>query len=356
MSSTPNELIKDALFQLNAILWMTQPHPALNSVKPIFSEVGFVVYAIAPALSPPPDIRLRIRDSSIAAQDNVRPDVVLANENQQRFAFLECKARSFGPKSSTSAQARTLLIVAGPRSAEVLALGPNSVRDSCATYVVPEGERGQLSRTISQLVGGLSANGITPGNSIILGLNVTGSHIVLVTDQQASMFFGIQEGNIPVIVLEPETDPRPLYFIPYDPDVFPSQSREEATFCKNILFERMQSSILAAVGHAHSQQEIVLEPARLLNDAMFGMYDHWQNKESARHMRHLCRQFIAAIRINVNRVVGSEVVIEQGDGWVIRIDDEEQREKILNAFADSSCIDLGIEPRPERDLDEFHQP
>ena len=58
MNSTANELVSDPLFQLNAILWLAQPLPVESNIIPLLHRQGFAVYAIAPLLSMPLDVRL----------------------------------------------------------------------------------------------------------------------------------------------------------------------------------------------------------------------------------------------------------------------------------------------------------
>jgi len=58
MTLEVNELIGDPLFQLNALLWLTQPLPHGDRITPLFYQHGFTVYAIAPLLPVPLDLRL----------------------------------------------------------------------------------------------------------------------------------------------------------------------------------------------------------------------------------------------------------------------------------------------------------
>ena len=78
--------------------------------------------------------------------------------------------------------------------------------------------------------------------------------ISIVVDVQAAEYFGLSVGQNIIIRTEPDNDPRPLYLIPYDPDV--EQSANEAAFCKRVLFERVHSSIVAAVGRAQPPCEL----------------------------------------------------------------------------------------------------
>src|SRR5205823_3552170 len=122
--------VSDPLFQLNVVLWLTQPLPQGSSIVPLLHERGFVVYAISPPLPVPLDLQAAAQSARVALQNSGRPDVLLAHPLERKFAFIECKASSFGPNSNTAEQARSFLLMAGPRAAEVLGLDPAHVRGS----------------------------------------------------------------------------------------------------------------------------------------------------------------------------------------------------------------------------------
>jgi len=67
----------------------------------------------------------------------------------------------------------------------------------------------------------------------------------------------------------------------------------------------------------------------MLDDAMFGMYGHWGNPDSARHMRRLCRQLMDALGQAVNSDAPSSMAFQPGEGWKIALQNKEHHEKIL---------------------------
>lgn len=348
MTSTSNELVKDPLFQLNALLWLAQPLPAKSEVTPLLYNQGFTVYAIAPLLGPPPDVRLSAQEAGISMQDAVRPDVVLTREGDRKFAFAECKASSSAVRSS-AAQARTLFVVARPRAAEVLGLASGQVADSLLAFVIPENERQPLIQTLLSLRDELAEKKLRAGRFSVVGLVLSDTDVSIVINDSASAFFALPAGTNPFMKREPDTDPRPLYFIPYDPDVVRPQSEQEKVFCKRVLFDRMQSTIIAAIGRANPPAELALECQNILNDAMFGMYGHWQNRDSARHMRGLCRQFMGVLLQAVNAEVPDTMVFQPHVGWKISLRDPQQHERVIDALTrpSSETLDLRTEPQPD---------
>ena len=345
MTSQQSDLLKDPLFQLNALLWATQPLPKESTIRPFLYEKGFAVYAIAPLFGVPPDLRLLAQQESIKIQDGVRPDVVLAQEILRKFALCECKASSFGLESSTSEQARSLLLMTGSRTAEVLALTPEEVSESLLAFLIPQSDIEPLTNTITSLREELNNHKLSPGRVSFLGLLRTDNDVSVVIDSEGSKFFALPMGPIRFLIREPDTDPRPLYFIPYDPDV--EQSEQERLLCRRILFERIQSTIIVAIGHADSPCKLVLESNKMLNDAMFGMYEHLENSNSKRHMRRLCREFMESLTAAVNSVVQGAISFEPGTGWKFSVLDEQCHQRILDALTRFSPDALKLQDQPQ---------
>ncbi len=346
MSLTPSELLKDPLFQLNSLLWLTQPVPTDIEIKPLLHERGWTVYAIAQLLGPPLDVLLFAQRANISVQERVRPDVVLQQTPQRRFAFVECKTSSFGSSSTTADQARALLIVGGPRAAEVLGLSVSQVSESFVSYVLPDDQRKLLDPTLEALRKELGDKKIPVGNAILLGLQIAHNAVCIVVDPVGSASFDLPTGSTPFLTLEPDTDPRPVYFIPYDPDV--DQTPQEKSFCKRILFERMLGAVVSAAGRVIPPFPTSLKTKSILNDSTFGMYDHWENQESAKNMRGVCKHFMGKVMQAVNSATPNSMSYQPGHGWLIQLQDRNHQERVLDTLTRFSCdtLDLQAEPPP----------
>ncbi|MBM4033560.1 MAG: hypothetical protein FJ291_17495 [Planctomycetes bacterium] len=348
MTCKPDELIRDPLFQLNAFLWMAQPLPRGADVEPLLYRRGFAVWAIAPLLTVPPDLRLRAQERSVVLQASVSPDVIVAKKAEGRFALVECKAASFGPASSTAEQARSLLIAGGPRCAEVLAIATSTLSESVLAFVVPEDQLEGFATTLETLGGELSNAQLSPGPPCLLGLSLLPKAIAVRPDDKAAAFFGLHRRPTPFIGIDAETCPRPLYFIPYDPDL--DQSPAEKRHCKRVLFERLLASVVAATGRAIPPSDLVLERDRLLNDAMFGTYANWQNPGARRHMRRLCREFMDAVMSSLEQIVPGALRFEPPGEWHLLVGDDQEQGRVLNALTRFSCEDLAVGARVEPEL------
>ena len=346
MNLTESDPTRDPLFQLNMILWLTQPLPIDASIEPLLYNRGFTVYAISPLLTVPPDVRIVAQEAEVMLQDAVCPDVVLSNEINRKYSLIECKASSFSPSSSSAEQARSLFTVSGSRVAEVLGLVPDQVSESLLVFGTRDSERNRFEPSLSSLLSEIKAKRLPAGDFSILGFLLAGDVISITTDDKGAMFFGLQTGINKFAQHESGTDPRPLYFIPYDPDI--DQSAQERAFCKRVLFERIHSSIISAVGRANPPVHLTLDSKSMLVDATFGMYGLWQKKESAKHMKCLCREFMDALSLAINTVIPGIIIYVQGQGWKISIQDQDQYEKVLDALASFSCdsLDLSTIPQP----------
>jgi hypothetical protein len=218
--------------------------------------------------------------------------------------------------------------------------------ESMLGYLIPESQRADFYGTLAAPQGELSSRNLPAGNFSILGLQAGDIALSVTIKDDGSSFFSLPSGSHPIMGLQPDTDPRPLYFIPYDPDL--KASEQERLFCKRLLFERLHSAVLVAVGRGSPPAELTLATGRLLNDAMFGMYDLWENRGSARHMRGLCRQLVRAIARAVNGDV-PETFTEDPTGWKISLPDADRHRRVIDAVSRFSCetMDLRAQSQPE---------
>jgi len=344
--STLGELVRDPVFQLNSVLWLVQPLPGGAGMTPVLREAGFEVHAVAPPLAPPPDVLLRLKDSGLAHQDRVLPDVVLRQARNRRFALIECKGRSFGRDSTNASQARTLIVIAGPRLHESLGLQPSDVAEGAAAFLVPEADASRMRATLAELRDELTQANLQCGGALAVGIDPQTDALILIADEPARRFFDLASGREPFMQVEPDTDPRPLYFVPYDPDC--RQSDDERAFCKRVLFERLHATVLGAAGRAVPPATLTFQVESLLNEATLGMYDLWENPESNRHMRRLVRELMARIGKVTNTECPDSLQQVQGTGWELRLADDASQAKVLAVLARFSCetMDLRQDPEP----------
>lgn len=326
--TTPDvsELVKDPLFQLNAVIWLAQSLPESSSIHPGFHRLGFSVYAIAPPLSLPLDLRLHAQRLDVPLNASVKPDVVLESSTDRRFAFVECKANSFSVQSSSVNQLRTYLLLSGGQAADALGLAPGQVSDSILSLVTAEESRLRLQDTTRETAEALASKGLSPGPFSVMGFETSEEGVFLCIGPQAQAFFGFTDGRYKFLDVASGTDPRPLYFIPYDPDL--NMTGEERAFGRRVLFERMLAAVISAVGRAEPPRAVTFALRDLLNDACFGIFNKWENDSSRRHMFSITRNFLRALEKST-RISPSPFGLES-DMWSVTLADEDQKERVLD--------------------------
>jgi hypothetical protein len=329
MSEGYNELLRDPLFQLNVLLWLSQNLPAGYPIDPLFHTQGFEVYAIAPLLPLPPALQLLCQRQGMAVNNiGTRPDVILRNSTTKRYALIECKAASFGPSSSTANQGRTLLLASGAQSYLFLGVGQPDVQTAATIYFLPDDNTGAQLGTLRQLRQDMVNASVPVGPSWAMGIK-SNSQLSITLDADGSDFFGLLTGDNPFCELEEGTDPRPLYLVPYDPDS--EQSPNERKFSRRILFERIQAAFISRLGRVRPPDTVVYTSEELLNEATFGMFKVWDNRDAQKHMRNLCVQFMSPLMQHLNGVIAATMSREPNKTWKLNIPSNDQHGKLLAA-------------------------
>jgi hypothetical protein len=166
--------------------------------------------------------------------------------------------------------------------------------------------------------------------------------------QVAHAFLGLPVGRTPFLRHEADDDPRPLYFIPYDPDI--AQSASERSFSRRQLYERILSSLVVAVGHATPPTHLPFTPQGVLNDATFGMFELWENRDSAKHMTRLWRQLAQAVSAALNAASPGTAAVSETQELTLVLADVARAEGILETLTTFSCESLSVQPPPEPTL------
>lgn len=331
---SPNEdICRDPLFQLNLILWLSLPSPSNRPVRPILHEAGFSVYSIDPLLSLVPEQRILTKEKSIKCQDNARPDVVLQRKDgAQTFILAECKKASFGTGSSTAEQARTLMLINEGTFKDVMGLDRHAKVESSTVYFVPEDQTNLLLATIKEMGDEFDKGNIPHGQAHVAGIIGNEKGIFLELKGKVSKVLSINELS-PILIIETDgqNDPRPLYFIPYDPSI--EQTQEEKSLCQQIFYQRVLASLLSRTGRSPTPGKMVVSVKDLLNEATFGMYTLWHNKDSTHHMRDMLRGFMAEVRSGLPANIEKQFYFERGQGWVLDMPKESDKEGFVNILS-----------------------
>lgn len=289
----------DPVFQLNCALWMLQPLPGVASApKPVLHNAGYRVRYIGAQLVASPDIERRL-SSCLGLKGSAAPDVIASASDGERWLAIECKASSFGPESSTSSQALKILAHAADLSPTVVAAARDTVAGA-AVYVTRDNEAAPLYQTLTKLADRLSAANISPAPISALGLAAsagTGVTVRLV-DGTISGPAGAVLGKVTTLIpaaSSGETDPRPLYILPYDPSV--TQTDPERQRCLQILIARGRAAAVERIGRGGAEGALTLDAGELLESATYGVSRYWQDRHDRARTANLILDFVkAAIR------------------------------------------------------------
>ena len=324
------ELIRDPLFQQNVVFWMAQESTG-DVITPLLHSRGFGIFAVGRRLSLTAPTRSALAATAMAANYAAAPDVLLLRVVDGRLLVVECKRSSFGTDSSTARQARAMILVCGSDTADAVGLSSTEFGAALLGYLVPDGQADPLAATLTILEDEMRNSSLVPGESTVLALAHQGPDgaIDLVVSAQGATFLDIAEGAHTVLRLSAGTDPRPLYFFPYDPDL--EQTDEERERCALDLRKRLHQQLVSRVAGGGYPANFRLDLDAMLDGAYFGLYGLWDNTDAKRHLRAFSRHFVhGAARIVQRSAPGT--LVHDGIGWVVSVDDEVTYEAAVGAL------------------------
>lgn len=356
MNLNINDLCKDPLFQLNLAIWLTQPQPLERFyVYPVFYESKLNIYSIGPLLALPPDIRIAVKDK-INCQDSVRPDIILEMQGKRLFCILECKSSSFGPESSNTNQARNLLLISGPIFPEVLAIGNRGEYECTLCYFIGANSVELMEKTLKILEDEIrDKTNLATGNFGCFGIKPSKSAIVLEYSERVKTLFNLKfYPEREIIRFEQDTDPRPIYFIPYDPNL--EQTEEEQRLCRRILFERILSYIISNIGSSDIPMSVTFTTEELLSSATFGFYEIWEDNEAKKHVRRLVKGFLNQVTNSVSEPLKESITYESLKGWTFNLKNIETYIELLKQLQKFKPESLDLSKQIQPDLFDTLEP
>jgi hypothetical protein len=237
-----NDLIKDPVFQLNLILWMTKAQPREGyRVKPFFFEQGFEIIYIENPFSFPEETLNSIKSKAmeINISSSPEPDLIIGREKiDGKALYFEEKSNSFGIQSSNSKQALGHLLACGPVFAEVF----SPLKSCLLCYVVPEKSCDKMSECLKTLSNDLIEKGLEAGNFSIHGLALNQNQIVYSWDESLKEYLRIPYDHVPIIdEVSNDTDPSPLLLVFSDEDCHNLEIRD---FYRQIVIHQVRACLL----------------------------------------------------------------------------------------------------------------
>jgi len=274
----------------------------------------------------------------------------LETKEKKKFCILECKTSSFGPDSSTARQTRTLLLFAGPIISEVLGLGIRGQNEGILCYFTGSNQIEMMENTLKTLEKEIKEKiKLESGNYGCFGIKPEQSAILLEYSEKIKNFLNlIEDSPAKILTFEEDTDPRPLYFIPYDPNI--QQTKEEQKRCRRILFERILSYIISKVGGTDIPSYIIFTTEEMLKSATFGAYEIWEDTEAKKHVRKLIRGLLGDIRSSIDKSLQECINYESKRGWIFDLKDKETYEELLKQLQKFKPEGLDLSKKIEPNL------
>lgn len=297
-------LLTDQVFQLNTLLWALQDIPEEGQIQPVLRNAGYGLGAYGRRLLMPDDERTVAALTRLTGSTDpspCRPDLWLRHESDVVWPLIELKARGFSTESSNRRQALKLIAAAVDLSSS---LAEPSEIPGHVSYATIASDAGGLASTLQHLAQDLSAEGLAAAPTGVIGLTITSDGVVLSSPDVADLPEPLADAlaDDPVVLCDDgENDLQPLYLVPWIPGIDDTQDPELGAAGLHELTARVLTHLRAAVGQARPPTTLLLDGARLLSAATFGVFDLWRDADR--------RQFSEAAARIVDRSLGAVVTV-----------------------------------------------
>lgn len=268
----PDDWIRDPVFQLNLLVWMSKEQPQeACCVRPLFHEAGFEWMAIEQPFRFPVETAKFIDEinekGEIRIHPHPEPELVVKRSRDQAALYFEAKSNSFGAGSSTSSQGRGHLVATGPVFAEVYA----PLEQALLVYVVPKDVSVPMRECLQDLALQLRDFGLTPGDAAVDGLAVADAAIHYCFDAPSRDVLGIGESRIPIMEnIAEDTDPSPLLLIYSDEDC---PDDERRGYYRHVIQNQAIATMLCELHRLNVGESITLSAARILELTTQGAFN-----------------------------------------------------------------------------------
>ena len=323
----------DALMQLNLMIWLAWGNvPEDDSIKPIFRQKGFDLFAIAPEIPIPLALQQAMRNRLGVYKQSVAPDLLLLHREHPEFLILECKESSFSSSSSSKIQALGYLIVTGTRMAIDFGVIPptsHTQYDTLVCYVVNGGQEIAMFDTLQSLQTELRDNKFNANETNALGIYEKGNSVFLT---QAT------EGCLPendFLVVKESASVFPL--IPWDPSL--GENKE----AKRDLEERLRSYFVSFLGanlEQAVQSPLDISVDELLREAIW-VWDYWKDRSTRRNIKRAARRFLVDILKRLSEKT-QLTYKSTHNGWQIVVPEYNDIEDIRRMLSGSTMRQLPI--------------
>ncbi len=331
------QLIGDPLYQMNLTLWMLQPQPNGSiTVEPILRNAGFSLREIERPLPLPPALLTKLVEDGIAVQAEAAPDLLLNGPNKL-VVLWECKRSTFGAPQgdgeSHHRQARNYLLHSPQVLAGALAAATGSVQRSHVIYLSRLNVAHDQTEGLQSLRDTLTMRQNATAPFCLLALSANGGCIeIRQTGSASTALPGLESLAPPKTVqssTDDQTDPRPLYYIPWMPE---SEPRTD-TYNFHSFGCRVLNATAEVIGLTRPPNEATIDFEEALQRATSGHYRLWRNKTTRQAIREGARKLIREVVSGASADVKIQPVGHPATtGWRIEVSHDRIKGKIIKAL------------------------
>ena len=253
---------------------------------------------------------------------------------------VELKARGFSRASSKNVrQAVKLLLSAFDLAAS---LGEQAERRGHVLYGTVVTDADDQATTLKELADEVSAMGVPAAPTAVVGLSMDHEGVAMSSPTPSDLPDPAAEAlGSPATVFhrDGENDLRPVYFVPWIPEIEDSQDPELHADGLRELTARVLTQAMGHVGRARVPTTLALNGTQLLSDATFRVFDRWHERNR--------KQFSEAAAKIVERALKSHVEIRRhgGDRLEIDLPSAETKDKAIKRLDQADPAD------PKRNLE-----
>ena len=345
MATSVERLIGEPLYQVNLLLWMLQASTGAP-VEPVLQQAGYKLRWVEIDLPLPLALGQRLRTEEIEFSDPVAPDVVIEGAPGE-YVLVECKRTMFGAtpqeggSNSAIRQATSLLLQVPGVLNTAVPVPPESVRESQLVYLSRRQDGLDQLGGVSEIAVRLRAVGFQTVRHSLLTLTSTPDAVFLHGCDQLPLF-PRDLTALKVQDVQPDTDPRPLYLLPWLPSSEPAVDE----YNQRAFGARILSEAAIRVGLQTPPTHVVFDVDELLRSVMRGVYDRWRNKADRNVLRSNARKLIKTQLGRAKYDLLIDALPTPSSGWRVGIPEEKAKQEILEAFR-ASLEKWNEKPEPE---------
>lgn len=333
--TTIEDLVGDPAFQLNAFLWLCQPMPA-GSVSSALHRLGFRVVSIGPSLPLPPPLAKRIREEKLPLNKSCSPEIVLEHRERVQFTLIECKASSFPPVLKDQGKQAATMLVALSHGHASDNIGLSASYEGATTFAVRCHDVERLRSSLDNIVEQLAQLELSCDPPLLIGFLVNGTHVGLALNEEAARWYGTTESVLWFLTPEDaQDDPRPLYFVPFDPDAGADD------YGRALLKERILQFVLMRTGSAGHNPFVEFSADDALNHATFGLFKKYDSRNGRKHLRgHVHNAIGQVMKHLATRSLSGLTYIKKSQRWKFTFESRRHHDEIMKVLAKLNRVTL----------------